>query len=232
MAKKKTKAPEPQLLHKSIGARREKLREYVNEAPYRQAVCGFLFAQSSLAPTPSGVRALRDLIRAFVRGDKQASTLQKLMLRTIDDACKGVFKQEFTNKYHASGNQTPAVFDEIFAQLHELSSSLWLAHRTPQPGPKPQPKPPAYAECVLTLSVKYQPGKTYPEALAVALDRLMQTATSTTGILDEYGEVVIGDFFVPPSIQPPFDLWQGVPLPETGGAIGNINGLAGVKFPD
>jgi hypothetical protein len=48
----------------------------------------------------------------------------------------------------------------------------------------------------LTLEVQYDPDVTDPEGLAVALDRLLETACSTPGILDEYGNPMLGEFLV------------------------------------
>lgn len=48
----------------------------------------------------------------------------------------------------------------------------------------------------LTLVVEYDAELTDPEALAGALDRLLETALSTPGILDEYGNPKFGEFFV------------------------------------
>ena len=44
------------------------------------------------------------------------------------------------------------------------------------------------------IAVEYEEDATDPESLCVALDRLIETATSTPGILDEYGAVSIGPF--------------------------------------
>ena len=57
---------------------------------------------------------------------------------------------------------------------------------------------------LLTLEIDYGP-MTNPEGLAAAMDQLMKTACSTPGILDEYGHLVIGEFFVaaPPNIDGP-----------------------------
>jgi hypothetical protein len=49
---------------------------------------------------------------------------------------------------------------------------------------------------VLTVEVTYNRRFTDPEGLAVALDRLLETALSTTGILEEYGTPNFGEFFV------------------------------------
>ena len=49
----------------------------------------------------------------------------------------------------------------------------------------------------LTKEAGYDDDCTDPDALAVALDTLMETAASTPGILDEYGDVKIGEFFPP-----------------------------------
>jgi hypothetical protein len=55
--------------------------------------------------------------------------------------------------------------------------------------------------CQLRLGVEYNEKKTNPEALAEAYDRLLGTAITTPGILDEYGEVDTGEFFV--DLDPP-----------------------------
>jgi hypothetical protein len=49
---------------------------------------------------------------------------------------------------------------------------------------------------ILTVEVNYQPQYTDSEGLAGALDRLMETALSIPGILEEYGNPAIGEFFV------------------------------------
>ncbi len=48
----------------------------------------------------------------------------------------------------------------------------------------------------LTIDVEYNPDITDDESLASALDRLMETALSTPGILDEYGNPQVGRFFI------------------------------------
>jgi hypothetical protein len=48
----------------------------------------------------------------------------------------------------------------------------------------------------LTVDVQYNPRVTDPESLAVALDRLLEIALSTPEILDDYGNPVVGEFFV------------------------------------
>jgi len=48
----------------------------------------------------------------------------------------------------------------------------------------------------LTIDVEYNPSVTDPEALATAMDRLLETACSTPGILDEYGDPTLGEFLV------------------------------------
>jgi len=48
----------------------------------------------------------------------------------------------------------------------------------------------------LTLEVDYDPSVTDPEGLAAAMDRLLETALSTRGILSEYGDPVFGEFLV------------------------------------
>jgi hypothetical protein len=48
----------------------------------------------------------------------------------------------------------------------------------------------------LTVGIDYDPTITDPEALACAMDRLMETALSTPDILDDYGNPAVGEFFV------------------------------------
>ncbi|MEI7902482.1 MAG: hypothetical protein WCK89_19710 [bacterium] len=47
---------------------------------------------------------------------------------------------------------------------------------------------------LLTVPIDYDPDVTDPESLASAMDRLLETALSTPGILDEYGHPRIGEF--------------------------------------
>jgi len=49
----------------------------------------------------------------------------------------------------------------------------------------------------LTVDVDYDPETTDPESLASALDNLLKTALSTPGILDDYGDPVVGEFLAP-----------------------------------
>ena len=48
----------------------------------------------------------------------------------------------------------------------------------------------------LTVEIEYDSQKTDPEGLACAMDRLLETALSTPGILDEYGNPAVGEFLV------------------------------------
>ncbi len=49
----------------------------------------------------------------------------------------------------------------------------------------------------LTVDVTYNPAMTDPESLASALDTLLNTALSTPGILEDYGDPVVGEFLAP-----------------------------------
>ena len=68
--------------------------------------------------------------------------------------------------------------------------------------------------CRLRLDLEYDEKKTDPEALANAYDRLLGTAITTPGILDEYGEVDTGEFFV--DLDPP-TTFEAVALLREGG---------------
>ena len=48
----------------------------------------------------------------------------------------------------------------------------------------------------LTVDIEYDPAWTDPEGLACAMDRLMETALSTPGILDDYQNPKVGEFLV------------------------------------
>lgn len=52
------------------------------------------------------------------------------------------------------------------------------------------------AKTTLTIDVNYNPEVTDPEGLASAMDRLLETALSTPGIMDEYGPPEFGEFSV------------------------------------
>ena len=48
----------------------------------------------------------------------------------------------------------------------------------------------------LTIDVEYDPQMTDRDGLACAMDRLLETALSTPGILADYGNPRVGEFFV------------------------------------
>lgn len=52
--------------------------------------------------------------------------------------------------------------------------------------------------CTLTVDLTYDDKITDPEALASAMDRLVETAVSTPGIMADYGDPQVGEFFSPP----------------------------------
>jgi hypothetical protein len=56
----------------------------------------------------------------------------------------------------------------------------------------------------LTVDVEYDPELTDPDGLARAMDRLLETALSTPGIVEDCGDPQVGEFFVagPPASQP------------------------------
>ena len=54
----------------------------------------------------------------------------------------------------------------------------------------------AKREIVLTVPVTFDDAITDSDSVAAALDRMMETALSTPGILDEYGPVDVGEFLV------------------------------------
>ncbi len=67
----------------------------------------------------------------------------------------------------------------------------------------------------LTIDVEYDPDITDDEGLAYALDRLMETALSTPGILDEYGNPRIGQFFIARPVPKSYTLELDGPLFRT-----------------
>ena len=54
----------------------------------------------------------------------------------------------------------------------------------------------ASVKTTLFLQIEFDPDRTDPDSLATAMDRLLETACSTPGILDEYGNPKIGEFWV------------------------------------
>jgi hypothetical protein len=55
------------------------------------------------------------------------------------------------------------------------------------------------AKTTLTVEIEYDPDLTHPDGLASAMDRLLETALSTPGIMEEYGDPRFGEFFVAPA---------------------------------
>jgi len=56
-------------------------------------------------------------------------------------------------------------------------------------------------EVTFTVTVTFDPEITDEDSIATALDRLMETALSTPGIFDDYGNPEVGEFF-PPQLTP------------------------------
>jgi len=79
--------------------------------------------------------------------------------------------------------ETPAL---TVARLREMFPSQVAEHGVE----------PTAGECVLSFPVCYDRDVTDPEALGYAFDRLLDTAMSTPGILDEYGNPTIGATFL------------------------------------
>ena len=73
----------------------------------------------------------------------------------------------------------------------------------------------------LTVEIDYDPAMTDPEGLACAMDRLLETALSTPGILDEYGNPKVGEFFVAKETAPPA---PKVVLNISGGVLQDVFG--------
>lgn len=63
------------------------------------------------------------------------------------------------------------------------------------------------AKTTLTVEVEYDDQVADPESLASAADRLLRTALSTPGIVEEYGEPRFGEFFVAADTGQPFTRW-------------------------
>ena len=64
------------------------------------------------------------------------------------------------------------------------------------------------AKTTLTVEVQYDARQTDPEGLASAMDRLLKTALSTPGIMAEYGDPKMGEFFVAPPADNPSEQAQ------------------------
>lgn len=52
------------------------------------------------------------------------------------------------------------------------------------------------SKTTLTVDIEYDPAIADPEGLACAMDRLLETVLSTPGIMDDYGNPTMGEFFV------------------------------------
>jgi len=55
-------------------------------------------------------------------------------------------------------------------------------------------KPSTIKTATFTLEVEYDSESTDPDWISHSLDKLLETATSTTGVLDECGSICIGEF--------------------------------------
>jgi hypothetical protein len=58
----------------------------------------------------------------------------------------------------------------------------------------------AAGQAELWVDVEYDDAVTDPDSLATALGILMETVLSTPGIMDDYGDVTVGEF-LPPQIR-------------------------------
>jgi hypothetical protein len=56
---------------------------------------------------------------------------------------------------------------------------------------------PNTAKALLTTTVEYDPTITDPESIACAMDRLLKTVLSTPGVIEEYGDFKVGEFYSP-----------------------------------
>jgi hypothetical protein len=74
---------------------------------------------------------------------------------------------------------------------------------------------------ILTIEVQYDPTFTDPEGLASAMDRLLETVLSTPGIMEEYGNPVMGEFLAPPE-KPPAGSSSLIVLNMYGGVVRDV----------
>ena len=81
----------------------------------------------------------------------------------------------------------------------------------------------APGQAELWVDVEYDDAVTDPESLATAMDILMETALSTPSILDDYGDVTVGEF-LPPQIQAGPEAVVHILLPRGGAACGAAAG--------
>ena len=107
------------------------------------------------------------------------------------------------DKFSGGPRPTPQDALEHFGQQLALCGFNWLTGQEVQRVLReactqpiiPRPEKPM-AKTTLTLDVEYDDQVTDPESLASAADRLLKTALSTPGILDEYGNPRFGEFLV------------------------------------
>ena len=74
----------------------------------------------------------------------------------------------------------------------------------------------------LTVEIEYDPALTDPEGLASAMDRLMETVLSTPDIMGEYGDPLVGEFFVADTAKLQADGAPLVVIEILGGALQEV----------
>jgi hypothetical protein len=87
--------------------------------------------------------------------------------------------------------------DSYFITADDIQCASDLLERAKQKSRPRKHREDGQQTATLTVDVDYNPAITDPESLAAALDTLLQTALSTPGILEDYGNPVVGEFLAP-----------------------------------
>lgn len=97
-------------------------------------------------------------------------------------------------RYELSFEQKLELFNRSYASTDMTVGPLDTYEIICMPGfPVVEEEP---GQATLEIEVRFNPQVTDAESLACAFDLLLETAMSTPGILDEYGSVIPGEFFV------------------------------------
>ncbi len=122
--------------------------------------------------------------------DYLAQLVRKFLARFRPDEC-----WEFS---YACGCNKPCVGafggDTYFVTASGIQCGSDLLARVRQEFRPRQHRKEGQQTATLTVDVDYNPAMTDPESLASAMDTLLETALSTPGILDDYGDPVVGEF--------------------------------------
>ena len=122
-----------------------------------------------------------------------------------DSLCAGETEEQFTERlsaaiWQANGCRCTVSVNATYMEglpyeTHCLDKASQGMMRIKEPTLQ-SPRGISMARTTLTVEIQYNPRRTDPEGLASAMDRLMETALSIPGVMDEYDNPKMGEFFV------------------------------------